>query len=327
MKIAIIGAGLAGLTLASALSEVAEIVVFEKSHGLGGRLAHRRRHGFMFDHGAQYFTARTPAFHNLVERLMAADAAGSWPDTIATLPRQDDTPKSRPPEPRYVGVPSMSAAVAQLGAGLDIRREAHVAALSHVEGLWRLDDGEGQALGLFDWVVSTVPAPQAAVLMPAAFAHHSVLRSVVMSGCFTLMIGCHQAPDLRLQAARLDHPVLSWMAVNSSKPGRGGPFSLVVHSRNDWAEQHLEDDRGSVTQTMLAGLEELTGQDFSSADWIDLHRWRYANVERAAEMPFLLDAGNRLAACGDWCISNRVESAFESAGGLADALRAMIEAG
>ena len=40
-KIAIIGAGLAGLTLARALPAHAEVTLFEKSRGIGGRMATR----------------------------------------------------------------------------------------------------------------------------------------------------------------------------------------------------------------------------------------------------------------------------------------------
>eukprot|EP01035_Chromulina_nebulosa_P048551 gene48551-biopygen33913 len=156
--------------------------------------------------------------------------------------------------------------------------------------------------------------------MPEEFAGHGQLRAVRMSGCFTLMIGCTADPDIGFQAARVTHPVLSWIAVNASKPG----FSLVVHSRNDWADANLELGGEHVRQAMLAAFMELTGRDLGQAAWLDLHRWRYASVEQAADRPFLLDAGHGLAACGDWCISNRVEAAYESARRLAEALRLLM---
>lgn len=53
-RIAIIGAGLAGLTLAREINASADVHVFEKYHGVGGRMAHRHLEGFDFDHGAQY---------------------------------------------------------------------------------------------------------------------------------------------------------------------------------------------------------------------------------------------------------------------------------
>ena len=52
-KIAIIGAGLSGLTAAHDLKEHANVTLYEKSRGVGGRLATRRAEPFSFDHGAQ----------------------------------------------------------------------------------------------------------------------------------------------------------------------------------------------------------------------------------------------------------------------------------
>ena len=59
MKIFIVGAGLAGLTCAKVLSErVAEVVVFEASDGVGGRVRTDERDGFLLDRGFQvYFTS------------------------------------------------------------------------------------------------------------------------------------------------------------------------------------------------------------------------------------------------------------------------------
>lgn len=64
-NIAIIGAGIAGLSLANMLNDVVNIEVFEKSRGYGGRVATRHNEDFMFDHGAQFFTAKNEKFKKL----------------------------------------------------------------------------------------------------------------------------------------------------------------------------------------------------------------------------------------------------------------------
>ncbi len=61
-KIAIIGAGLTGLTLANRLNQHAEVTVFEKARGVGGRMTTRHADPFSFDHGAQFFTVRNKRF-------------------------------------------------------------------------------------------------------------------------------------------------------------------------------------------------------------------------------------------------------------------------
>ncbi|MEO1360052.1 MAG: FAD-dependent oxidoreductase [Pseudomonadota bacterium] len=51
MKIAIIGAGLAGLTLARKLQAHHSVTVLEKARGPGGRMSTRRAAPYAFDHG------------------------------------------------------------------------------------------------------------------------------------------------------------------------------------------------------------------------------------------------------------------------------------
>ena len=57
-KIAVIGAGLSGLTCAHFLKDHAMVTLFEKARGPSGRISTRRALPYIFDHGAQYFTAR-----------------------------------------------------------------------------------------------------------------------------------------------------------------------------------------------------------------------------------------------------------------------------
>lgn len=63
-QIAIVGAGTAGLAAAQRLRKPDLVItLFDKSRGLGGRMATRRIEDLQFDHGAQYFTAKGPRFN------------------------------------------------------------------------------------------------------------------------------------------------------------------------------------------------------------------------------------------------------------------------
>ena len=61
-NIAIIGAGIAGISLANLLQKKVNLTVFEKSRGVGGRMATRRAAPYQFNHGAQYFKIANKAF-------------------------------------------------------------------------------------------------------------------------------------------------------------------------------------------------------------------------------------------------------------------------
>src|ERR671917_2878737 len=67
MRVIVVGAGLAGLTCAKVLAERGiEVVVYEASDGVGGRVRTDERDGFLLDRGFQvYFTSYPVARRHL----------------------------------------------------------------------------------------------------------------------------------------------------------------------------------------------------------------------------------------------------------------------
>ena len=77
-KIAIIGAGLSGFSAAHLLKYCADITLFEKARGVSGRMSTRRAEPYVFDHGAQYFTARTKPFQDFIQPLLDQGIIERW---------------------------------------------------------------------------------------------------------------------------------------------------------------------------------------------------------------------------------------------------------
>ena len=178
---------------------------------------------------------------------------------------------------------------------------------------------EGDDLGRFDWVIATAPATQTAALLPTL----PLPPSATMLGCYALMLGFADTaiPSLDWQAALVREADISWASVNSSKPGRGPAFSIVVHSTNRYADANMGSDLKAVEAHLLQELRAVTGIDVNAADHCALHRWRYANIARQAGPAAVLDPEQKLGACGDWLVSGRIESAFTSALDLAGLLQ------
>lgn len=327
-RVAIIGAGMAGLTLAKALSSHASVRIFEKSTAVGGRMATRRIGGVSFDHGAQYFTLRDPRFRSLLDRAIADGAAERWNADIVSLPATPaDGPATasapRQSEARYVGAPSMKALPAWMAKDCDIAFNVEIASITGTPRNWILKTETGD-IGPFDWVIATAPAPQSARLLPSTFGHRDTLQNTAMNACFTLMVTLRAGAGTPFAAARLDDPVLSWISRNDRKPGRGEQPCLVANASPHWSDAHIEAPLDGVKAEMLGALRRYVPLDAGEAAGAVLKRWRYANVARPAGRPFLLDPERHLACCGDWCIAGRVEAAFQSASQLADALVPML---
>ncbi|MEL7539466.1 MAG: NAD(P)-binding protein [Pseudomonadota bacterium] len=312
MKIAIIGAGLAGLTIANRLADAHDIVVLEKARGPGGRMSTRRADPFAFDHGAQYFTAETEPFQAFLAELEDKGLVSPWPQIIELTGGARVSDKSK-----YVAQPSMNAICKFLAKGLDVRTQSHATGFVGNADGWYVEIKSGPPLGPFDWIISTAPAEQTAALMPANFTGQAVLPNVRMSGCFALMLGFDTALDLSWQGLKSGAAPIGWLAVNSQKPGRPDAYSLLIQSDNAWADANLEAPLSVVQEALLRAASELTTVDLSTAEHQVLHRWRYASTPVPAGVPFLIDPAQRLAACGDWCLGSKVEAAFSSASALA----------
>ncbi len=315
-RIAVVGAGMAGLTCARHLSERGFLPsVFEKSRGLGGRLATRRAgEGIAFDHGAQYLTARSAAFRRAMRSALEAGAADRWqPDPAGgAAPDGDDW---------FVGVPAMNALVKPLAEGVDVRLSSEVAAIRRDGDAWRIVGPEDEAGGSFDVVVCTAPAPQAQKLLVSEPEAAAGLAGVSMAPCWSLMLRFVGAVDPGFDLRRAESEDLAWIARNGSKPGRDpGAGCWVVHASPDWSRRHLELDRDRAAALLVGLLPQALGFPLPEIEGAVAHRWRYARTTKPLGAPFLGLADNSLFLGGDWCLGARVECAFESGLAIAQAL-------
>jgi renalase len=330
-RIAIIGAGMAGLALAQSLRGKAECMLFEKSRGVGGRMATRRIGDYAFDHGACFFTARSLAFRRFLQPHRASGIVQDWNPRVLTLASGEKSYRRDWFEPHYVAVPGMTALCKAMAEGLDVQTGAKVTQLlQQADGRWALDlstDNSSTAATAdepFDWVVCTAPAPQARELLPAGFCHHEQLAQVQLEPCMVLLLGLEEAPGWRFGAARIKHPVLDWITCEATRPGRGAAAAVVLHSTAAWAAQQPMASDDEVAATMLQALEDVLGQPLPPHETMQLKRWTYALASTPERPLLLLDEELRLAVCGDWTHAGRVEGAFLSARALAQALETYL---
>ena len=330
-KLAIIGAGLAGLTLANQLSDIFDISIFEKYHHVGGRMAQRTSPPFEFDHGAQFFTIKNPEFLTLINQLIENGVVDRWDARFVEI---DSTQikKSRKWDdefPHFVGKPNMSSVCIYLAEklierGVKIYVNTQVSVINPLHNEWQLKDKHDGDLGGFDWVVTAIPSAQTHQLMPDSFLYKKTIESIQMDPCFALLLGFETQFDLAWDAAHITNSNLSWISVNSSKPNRNNHKSMVVMSRNDWATQHFHADQQWVIDNLMHSFRDIVGKQFLNPVLVELKRWHFANVQKNVSSKLLLDTEQNLAACGDWFISGRIESAFASAMMLAKEMRNYI---
>jgi predicted NAD/FAD-dependent oxidoreductase len=321
-SVAVIGAGMAGVTVARLLSERGYPVrIFDKGRGIGGRMSTRREGDCSFDHGCQFFTVRDDRFRSYVESWRDAGLVSPWRHRIANCDKgaitvlQDETV-------RYVGVPGMNAMIKRMAEGLPVQLATRIERIDETDEGWRLVADSGPLDDVFDIVIVTAPSEQAADLLKPAPALQAKAASVRMQPCWAVMAMFEFELDAPFEAAFVRNSPLVWIANGGSKPGRAAHEAWVLHASPAWSRAHLEDKPEAVIEQLLRAFYEAIGTKVVEPSVALAHRWRYAAPENALDVGFLWDDELNIGAAGDWCLNARVENAFLSGFLLADRILA-----
>lgn len=315
-RIAIIGAGISGIVLANNLKEIAEIKIFEKSRGLGGRMSSRYHEQFTFDHGAQCFTARGREFQNFLYPLILSKDVGIWQGKAINIEGEKIT-KRVWFETHLVASPNMNSLCKKMSQDLDIECSVEVLEIKKENILWNLKSKNGDDLGYFDLVISTAPPAQTKKL----FGNFFNVKEIAMQPCFSMMLGFSEKWKKDWIFAKVKNNPIKLIAVNSSKPGRNSEVtSLVIQTKKSWSVKNVDLDLEEVKKILLENFSLLTGINYSEASYISLHRWLYALTdEENGELFF--DKENHLAATGDWVLDSRIEDVWIFANKLSQQIK------
>ncbi len=317
----IIGAGLAGIAAAADLGRAgATVAVVDKGRAVGGRAATRRIGGQPIDHGAQFCTARTDRFRDLLEKGSSEGWARIWCHGYPVWrdgrvhPRDDGHPRWTFPD----GIRTLPE---RIGKGLKVGTETTVQSVGRdAHGIWVATDTLGNFTTGRRLVLNLPPAQ---LLNVAGNALPEWMRGCVgdcrLAPCWAVAGLLEREFDGDWPAIELEnHPSLAWVARDHTRRALGAAPAAVLHARGDWSESHLEETPEKVQSILSGEARELFGIEFS--EQVRVHRWRYAKPEISVGEPFLLDRDLGVGLCGDWCTGGRVEGALVSGWGLAAAL-------
>lgn len=327
MKVAVIGAGIAGVTLASQLEKSGvEVSVYEKSRGIGGRMSNRHEEWGRVELGAQYFTARDSRFIEQVEQWQQAGLVEQWhlqPHVID----QEQISQSPDQTPRFVGMPTMNAPVKQLAEPLDVFFQHRVDSIAKTGEQWFLSFTNYTKAGPFDAVALCIPQAQALHLaqdlLDAAQLSQLQERELRPVWAVALQSDNQELKTCEVDAAFVKNSPIDWLCQHNKKPGReADPQSSVwtLHFSPTWTSEHLQATPEQLTEIaaqQLARLLQLS-QPLSISN-LSTQRWLYAKgeMEHATDNGFVL-LSNGLAFCGDWLQAGRVEGAYLSGLSLAN---------
>ena len=299
--VAIIGAGVSGLAAAWRLSHAGiRSVVFEKSRGLSGRAATRRKNGHHYDHGANFFRLDDPSVANLLQHELSADGLVEIPGEVRTF---DAKGIITPGDPAQNAIPKWTYrdGISTLGKQLlaaspltHVTRETHITKIGRHDGKWWLEDHNGNQLGSSQHLVLTIPPPQCAELLRNSAIEPDLtafLDGIPYHPQFSFILG-YDHPPLRnrdfhaLVNSDGGHP-LAWLSFEEDKPGHiaNGASVLVAQMSPAWTTTHYETPPENLLNDVVEIISELLECQLPSPAWWDSQRWRYAHPARINNPP------------------------------------------
>ena len=276
-------------------------MLVDKGRSVGGRLATRRIGDATVDHGAQFFTVRTPAFQRQVDDWVDRGLATVWSHGFTASDGH----------PRYVATSGMNSLAKDLATGLDVRcstmafgiRPGSAGAPWHVV----IDDGTVHEA---DAVIVTTPLPQAYALLADSgidFAESLLTdydRTIALLA--TLDRPAAIPPPGGIQSPT---PDIGFLADNQAKGVSATP-AITLHASPMWSETHWDDD----IDTLRPALIELAATWLGGAEVIDaqVKKWRFATPRTPWPDPCWIADGGSVVLAGDAFDGPRVEAAHNS---------------
>ena len=369
-RVAVLGAGLSGLVCAVEVAKAGgEVALFEQSRGPGGRASSRSMRtgaemGYTWDHGCQYFTPKSPEVTSAAEGWLEAGAVCEWGGRFGVV----DTLGGRwteeaEPRQRLVGTPRMASLAEHLlesarGLGVSVHLGAKCTSLSwsNNDGAWAIASEhreEGTLETLADVVVASdcllaplVDGVESARGLAATMRALGTTESA--SASFAAMLAVRGPTGLPDGFQVTGSETVSWMAKDSSKPGRSecapaGVELWTVHASSEYAAavmaEHGVTRRGSpeheallheVGNALVQGAREAVA---SAAEALgapggfpelvsepQCHRWAagFPSTSGPADTDslqyrYMASSCGTVLACGDWAAPGKERGLVEAA--------------
>ena len=327
-SLAIVGAGAAGSGAAYALRDSdVDVTIFEKSRGVCGRAATRRKEGCRYDHGANYIKdagdRTTDLLHELGDDGLVDIGDPVW--TFDAAGRISEGDERRGDTHKWTWTEGITQLAKRLLAWTDatVVQPTRIATFERGDG-WYLTDTENESYGPFDGLLLTPPAPQTAGLlaeskwnddrMPTLIeavgaVPYRTIRTFLLHYPFEL-----DTPYYALVNTDKEHDV-GWLSREECKPGHvpDGESLLVVQMSPEWSADRYDDPLDETAPVVAEKAATLLDDDrLVDPDWVDDQGWRYALPDDGAVGDVVRSAEDaNLFFAGDWVVGDaRVRAAL-----------------
>jgi len=314
--IGFVGAGAATAAAAFALDDAdATVTVLEKSGGVCGRAATRRRGEVTYDYGANYVKSDDDRVAELLTETLDTEGLVDVTAPIYTFDADGSVSEGRDADDhKWTYERGLTQIAKRLFARTDatVHRNTRVEALRRTGGAWQVTDADGEEWGPFDALALNPPAPQTVDLLADADWDEPLREDLLTAvgdveyrTIWTAILGYPfelDVPYYALVNTDKNHEI-GWISREECKRGHVPDGSVLVAQANqEWSVAHYDDPPAENVARLAALAADVIGDDrLTDPEWTDHQGWRYALPESEPDRgPLEAAREHDLYCLGDW---------------------------
>ena len=278
----------------------------------------------IFDHGAQFFTARDERFQQIVRDWCDADLAREWFRGQSKAQLNGKVESESDGHPRFCATRGMNSIAKQLAQGLDIRTKQRV-----TKSVW---NGEHWTLHFTDAstcsarsLLLTSPVPQSLALLDAGEVNlpqelRAQLENVTYESCVAALLWLNSTGRVPSPGALyIEGEPISWIGDNFQKGVSPIKGAITVHGAPKWSAENYTLDDESTLQVLADAAREFLGAEIRASS---VARWKFSKPIDANNDGFLHWPEANLVFAGDAFGGSKVEGSISSGWAAAEVLGA-----
>jgi len=311
----VLGAGLAGSTIANLLTKKYSVEVFDKARNPGGRTSNRRyKNTLSFDHGAQYFKPKLKEFDRFLKKLEKIKVVKKWIGNHIDLNLENDTLSNK-----YIGKNGNNDISKHLLKGVKTNYLSAIIKISFNSRHWTITINENKKINCKNLII-TCPFPQLKKLAKNYLNKKTLSLPINMKPNITVMAAYKNHKKLSISSIKFEDKILGWAANENSKNRFKTNLNLwTVQTSLGYSKKFInkfKTNKKTVINTIIKRFNKLMGFKNSNLIFTNIHGWKYSYCYKRTPFKSLWSKKYNLGICGDWFLGPRAEHAWLSANDL-----------
>ena len=299
---AVIGTGISGTFAALYLKKfgISNIAMFDKSRGLGGRLATRRVEDGKFDHGAQYLNIEPVKLVPEIMKLIKNKIIFKWGDKEI-----------------YVSKDGMSNISKFLLSEMPTNREFKLIRIEETRSKIQLFFENGEVVDCKSVIFSS-PIPQTIEIFNSSTVSidpvvSDKLKTIEYDPCIVLLIESYGKTQLFNKYFGNEFVVgnIAWVADNHVKTISNRENFFTIFCSTDFSLMNLEKSYEEIAVLIKKDLKKIFPDGYKI---LSNHKWRYSIPNVFFEDALSINVGEKsfVGICGDAFANGRFDGAVRS---------------